>query len=268
MRSVPLAVLALVLSASRAFAVPDVQGTVPTPPNAAHIASLVDQYLQLSIGATTSGGWLDADAAGNAANRGQSLIIPPSGPTGPSPGIVTVAPFGSAPQATISFDDGAGHSDTLNTFLTQFHVSYTSNGTTTAFDSFCIDLFHTVTGGQAYAVTLRGDLDSAYGNGARMAYIMEHFGDADLSADPDQAAAVQIALWDLSLGNHDPRFFVQDADGSYSSGDENVFSVTFRTAVPEPSSAAAMAAGLFLLGAWRSARRRRLTLSAPARQAG
>jgi hypothetical protein len=74
------------------------------------------------------------------------------------------------------------------------------------FDTFCIDLLHAVTDGQTYAVTPRNDLDAAFTNGARMAFVIDNFGAADLSSNPDQAAAVQIALWDLSL-NHNPTFF-------------------------------------------------------------
>jgi hypothetical protein len=47
-------------------------------PDASTIASLVNQFLVASEGATTSGGWLDASGAGESSNRGQSLLIPPS----------------------------------------------------------------------------------------------------------------------------------------------------------------------------------------------
>jgi len=45
-------------------------------PAANQIASLTDQYLKASSGATNQGSWLDAAAAGNDANRGQSLVLP------------------------------------------------------------------------------------------------------------------------------------------------------------------------------------------------
>jgi hypothetical protein len=98
--------------------------------------------------------------------------------------------------------------------------------------------------GQTYAVDVRFDLATAFANGAQMAYILANFGVGDLSTNPDQAAAVQIALWDLSLNNHNPTSFGLDADGSYSSGDPSVFSVNFASPVPEPPSLFLFAAGL------------------------
>jgi RHS repeat-associated protein len=129
--------------------------------------------------------------------------------------------------ATVSFNDGAGHSGTDTTTLTQFTMTYTGGpGTPVSFDTFCIDLFHRVSVGQTFAVNPRGDLSSAFTNGSRMADIYQTYGLADLSNGPDQAAAVQLALWDLSLNNHAPTAFVKDADGTYSSGDAGVFKVS------------------------------------------
>jgi hypothetical protein len=128
--------------------------------------------------------------------------------------------------ATVAYNDGAGHSGKIKTVLAQFTMTYTGGtGTPLTFNTFCIDLFHTVSLGQTYAVAARGDLGSAFLSGSRMAYIFLTFGEFDLTGDPDEAAAVQLALWDLSLNNHDPTAFVRDADGTYSSGDEDVFSV-------------------------------------------
>src|SRR5262249_35761911 len=125
---------------------------------------------------------------------------------------------------------------TLTAFLSQFRATYTDGSGSTAFDTFCIDLLHTLIEGQTYAVALRTDLDSAFTNGARLAYIMAKYGEVDLTANPIQAAAVQIALWDLSLSNHNPTFFELDEDGSYSSGD-GAFRVAFaRVALSAPAS--------------------------------
>jgi hypothetical protein len=44
-------------------------------------------------------------------------------------------------------------------------------------------------------------------------------------------------------------FFAQDPDGSYSSGDPNVFNVTFASSVPEPASAALLLPSLAMI--WR-----------------
>jgi hypothetical protein len=90
-----------------------------------------------------------------------------------------------------------------------------------------VDLLQTVSVGQTYALASRDDLATAFANGSRIAYVFQHFGLQNLTSDAIQAAAVQIALWDLSLNNHNPTTFGPDADGSYSSGDENIFSVSF-----------------------------------------
>jgi RHS repeat-associated protein len=128
--------------------------------------------------------------------------------------------------ATVSFNDGAGDSGTNNTVLSQFRMTYAGGaGTPVTFNTFCIDLFHSVSVRQTFATNVRGDLGSAYTNGSRMAYVFQTYGLADLSSNPDQAAAVQLALWDLSLNNHNPTSFGKDADGTYSSGDEGVFKV-------------------------------------------
>jgi len=139
---------------------------------------------------------------------------------------ITLNGFNNNTAATVTFDDGAGHSGSINTLLTQFNVTFTGVGPLT-FDTFSIDLFHTVTAGQIYPVNPRGDVATAFVNGSRIAYIFQTYGLSDLTSNPDQAAAVQLALWDLSLNNHNPTSFQADADGTYSSGDQNVFSVSF-----------------------------------------
>jgi hypothetical protein len=229
--------LMLLLVSANASATPVISGPPAPQSDAANIAGLTNQYLQQSIGASTQGGWLDASAAGSASDRGQSLLIPGTILLPPGSGTtVTIDGFNNATQATVHFNDGAGGMGTEGVFLSQFSVTY--NSTSTGFDTFCIDLLHTVAAAQTYAVNSRDDVASAFTNGARMAYIFDNFGEGDLTNDPDQAAAVQLALWDLSLSNHDPMFFAQDPGGSYSSGDPNVFSVTFASSVPEPASAA------------------------------
>jgi hypothetical protein len=76
-----------------------------------------------------------------------------------------------------------------------------------------------------------------------------------LTNAPDQAAAVQLALWDLSLNNHTPTFFALDG-GFYDSGDPQVFSVSFGND-PRASQIAALtsqylteAGGATMNGAW------------------
>lgn len=142
---------------------------------------------------------------------------------------ITVSSFNNdnGTPATINYNDGSGDSGTLDTPLTQLSVLYSNPGGSVTFNTFSIDLFHTVSAGQMYAVNARVDLATAFVNGSRMAYIYENYGLQNLTSNPDQAAAVQIAEWDLSLNNHTPTSFVMDSDGTYSSGDEGVFNVSF-----------------------------------------
>ena len=140
---------------------------------------------------------------------------------------ITLNGFNNNTPATVTFDDGAGHSGSQNTLLSQLNVTFSGGGTPITFNTFSVDLFHTVSVGQTYAVALRDDLATVFANGSRIAYVFQHFGLQNLTGDAIQAAAVQIALWDLSLNNHNPTTFGPDADGTYSSGDENIFSVSF-----------------------------------------
>lgn len=265
-RAVLGAGLLLALGSSHALAVAIIADPFPTAAEAAHIADLVNQYLQAAQGATTAGGWLDATPGGSETNRGQSLLLPsdvvPDGPNldgplgpippgNPPPGKVIVSYSSAAVFAIVSFNDGAGDSGMLNAAAAQFTAGYGNNdGSTTSFYTFCIDLEHTVTSGQTYSVSPRNDVKTAFTNGAQMAYIINNFGSMNLSSNPDQAAAVQIALWDLSLNNNvDLMSFGMDADGTYSSGNESVFKVNFtKVAVPEPTSAALIFSSMLLFG--------------------
>jgi len=169
-----------------------------------------------------------------------AVIPPPIPPPHPAdPGTLSIDAFTSGAQATVFRNDGT-QSGAVNALLTQMVVTYhNSDGTPVTFDTFCIDLFHTVSHDQVYPVILRGSLDPLFANGARMAYVLDHFGASNLSGAPDQAAAVQIALWDLSLNNHNPTFFGPDLSGTYSSGDPNVFSVNM-SSNPDPSAIASL----------------------------
>jgi len=246
MRSFLFAVL-LMLIAAPAFAV--AIGPDPPNPDAAAIAALVNQYLVASEGAITQGGWLDATPAGDVVNRGQHLLLPTVPALGAGTGTIRINGFNSGEQAIIHYDDGAGNSGSVSALLTQLAVSYTGDGAASVdFDTFCIDLLHTLTVGQTYAVDSRSDLASAFANGARLAYVYQAFGVTNLTGDPIQAAAVQIALWDLSLSNHNPTSFTQDASGTYSSGDPEVFRVDFTVKVPEPPTGAMLLVGVVLPG--------------------
>jgi PEP-CTERM motif-containing protein len=139
--------------------------------------------------------------------------------------MIVINSFNNSTPATVFANNGVT-SDSFNTILTQFNATYTpDSGPPATFETFCVDLFHTVTDGQDYAVNLRSDLATAFTNGSQMAEIYDNFGASNLTANPDQAAAVQIALWDLSLNNHTPTTFESDGSGNYSSGDPGIFSI-------------------------------------------
>jgi hypothetical protein len=140
-------------------------------------------------------------------------------------GFVTPLAFNNNTPAVVSFNDGVGDSGTVSTLLSQLNVSYSTGGPPVTFNTFSIDLLHTVSLGQTYAVNSRADLATAFANGSRIAFVFQSFGLPDLTSNPVQAAAVQIALWDLSLNNHNPTTFAMDPGGTYSSGDPDVFKV-------------------------------------------
>jgi RHS repeat-associated protein len=150
------------------------------------------------------------------------------GPNISGTGSYTLNKLNDPTTAVVKFNDGAGHSGTDNTYLSQFNVTY-SNGVNApvTFNTFCIDLIDRVSAGGTYSVAVQPDLAPTYVNAGAMTYIFQNFGMSNLSNNPTQAAAVQIAEWDLSLNNHTPTQFVKDADGTYSSGDESIFSVNF-----------------------------------------
>lgn len=177
-------------------------------------------HLYLATGVFNGTAFVFDHGAATAVDLVAQVVADPSGT-----GTVTIDQFNNSTPAVVSFDDGAGNAGTDNTLLTQFNVTYSAGPAARTFNTFCIDLFHTVSLGQSYLVNPRGDVDAAFANGSRMAYIYQHFGMDDLTSNPEQAVAVQLALWDLSLSNHNPTSFGQDPDGAYSSGDPSVFSV-------------------------------------------
>jgi hypothetical protein len=150
-------------------------------------------------------------------------------------GALTLNAFLNNTPALVSFNDGTGqpgHVGTDNTLLTQINATYhPATGSAVTFNTFCIDLFHTVSNGQTYGVQLRGDLATDFTNGSRIAYVFQNYGHSGLGANPDSAAAVQLAIWDLTLNNHAPTSFgaSQTTPGYYSSGDDNVFRVSLGT---------------------------------------
>lgn len=138
--------------------------------------------------------------------------------------VVTVN-FNNNTPATVHFGFG-GVDETVSTLLTQFAATATGTGgaITPLFFSWCIDPNHFVSAGQTYDVSTRTDLASAFPNGPRIAWVYQTAGEVDLTNDPVEAAAVQLALWAL-LPDHPADHFAQDPGGTYSCGDPDVFSV-------------------------------------------
>jgi hypothetical protein len=179
MRSVAIALAVLFLSALSVLGDSSCAHAKSCSASAGAIAALVNQYLQASIGATTADDWLDASGAG--AGPGQSLLVPQFSPALPSSGQVMIDEFNNSFPALISANDGRGNSIVnANLYLMQLGITY--SGTTSAYDAFCIDLFHTLTLHQTYAVSVADNLDTAFTNGARLPYIIDHYGCEDLSA--------------------------------------------------------------------------------------
>jgi len=161
-----------------------------------------------------------------ASSSGSITVAAPGGGSG----TVTLNGLVNGTTLLVSANDGQGDSiSNDNVYASQFNLTYTAAaGGATNFVGFCVDVFHTVTVGQTYAVNARADLSTAFTNGAAMAYLEQTEGMQSYAGNDDGAAALQIALWDESLDNHTPTEFVQDSDGSVTAFDGvgNVTSVT------------------------------------------
>jgi len=87
-----------------------------------------------------------------------------------------------------------------NVFVGQFRMTYDVGGLNQALNSFCIDLNHRVSVGQTYLVNLR-DLSEFTPPSltGEMAYLYNTYG-TGVMTNNNQAAALNLALWRLSLG--------------------------------------------------------------------
>src|SRR5262249_11924039 len=66
-----------------------------------------------------------------------AIVPPPVAPPSGGPGTVHIDAFNNSTQATVTFNDGAGHSGSLNALVTQFLATYhNSNGTSVTFETF------------------------------------------------------------------------------------------------------------------------------------
>ena len=78
-------------------------------------------------------------------------------------GTATLNALNNVTIATISYDDGAGGAGSVEVYVSQFAVTYTDNtGASDSFNTFCIDLTHDVTVGQATGAYTQGDLSSGF----------------------------------------------------------------------------------------------------------
>lgn len=129
---------------------------------------------------------------------------------------------------TIRYNDGQGHSGSVNAYLSQFFVTlHDALGNSFDVYTFCIDPGHRVSIGQTYAVNVVNSLAPTYPNAKEMAYIYQRYGTQNLASNPLQAAAVALAEMDLALSNQPtPTYFVSDGHGGYSSGAPDVFDVS------------------------------------------
>ena len=135
----------------------------------------------------------------------------------------------SAVGYTIGFNDGAGGNSTGSSgisgvYIGQFNMTYTpDSGPARSIETYCIDLSHSITSiPSTYSVYYRNNVGTTfntnyvgggntYGNpnppgatytgGGEMGYIYAKYGAGNLHGNDDQAAAVQIALWALSVAN-------------------------------------------------------------------
>jgi hypothetical protein len=130
--------------------------------------------------------------------------------------------------AKVQYNNGAGLSGSMTPYVSQFHMTYTpTGGSPHALLTYCVDLFHRNQIGVPYTVTPVSSLSSVFGtlNGNEMAYLYSTYGTQNQTGNAINDAALQLALWDLSLANHNPTTFTQKSPGVYWSGD-NAFIVS------------------------------------------
>ena len=105
----------------------------------------------------------------------------------------------------ISASDGHGNSiNPTNVYIDQFHVTYTSDSdhpasTTSNLNTFCIDLFHDIVVPQTVKVYEKNDLGATFVHANEMSYIYNQHGNVSLQSNSAEAAALQLALWDLTV---------------------------------------------------------------------
>ena len=122
----------------------------------------------------------------------------------------------------VSWINSQGKSETEDVYISQFQMTYrpTTGGASTLF-TYCVDLDHSEQWSKPYAVT-PVSLTSAFGqvNGNEIGYLYRTYGAQNLAGHATDDAALQLALWDLSVDSRTPTSFSYDAvAGAYKSGD-------------------------------------------------
>ena len=121
--------------------------------------------------------------------------------------------FNNSTAVTVFYDDGNGDTGTDNTLATQFHASYTGARRRPSRSTPSASIWNIRSLKVRTTRSTSATIWTEPSPTAQMAYIFQQYGESDLSDNPDQAAAVQIALWDLSLDNHDPTSFAGHGRG-------------------------------------------------------
>jgi hypothetical protein len=156
--------------------------------------------------------------------------------------LVLVCFYSAAHSTTVSLDSlsnlsNTGHVSWINSqnkpqteyvYISQFQMTYkpTTGGASTLF-TYCVDLNDTEQWNTPYTVT-PVSLTSAFGqvNGNEIGYLYRTYGTQNLAGHTTDDAALQLALWDLSVDSRTPTSFSYDgANGSYTSGD-SLFAVS------------------------------------------
>ncbi len=110
---------------------------------------------------------------------------------------------GAGTVGKVIYDDGLGNRGSENMFIGQLRMTLEMDGRSLALKTFSIDLFHQQRAGQQYQVNVR-DMGppptfSDWMYGGEMAFLYGKYGVASLNNSVN-AAALQLALWKLSLG--------------------------------------------------------------------
>jgi hypothetical protein len=126
----------------------------------------------------------------------------------------------------VSWINAQQQAETENVYISQFQMDYTPNGanSSTILYTYCVDLNHSeklTAPPTSYTVTPTS-LTSAFGqtNGNEIGYLYDKYGTTNLAGKATQDAALQLALWDLSVSSRTPTSFSYNtAAGKYTSGD-------------------------------------------------